>query len=229
MRLAENIYRFRTKKNMSQLDLADALEVSRQSVSKWETGSAVPELDKLAKMAKLFEVSLDELVNGETQHEKPKSAPVATQEPQIIYVEKPVIPAINRQHILGSVILFCALIYGVILYQGFSTEETLSMVLPVAACGIVYLLSAHPLFWCGWICAFGYWDHIFILFPRWERHIFLQIFGIIWVIVMFCLSLRFRDKLRIPLWAWTMGSALLIGLGILLMLNSPLFCWLFGC
>ena len=229
MRLSESIYRFRTEKNMSQLDLADALDVSRQSVSKWETGSAVPELDKLAKMAKLFEVSLDELVTGETQHEKPEPAPVVTQEPQIIYVEKPVIPAIRQQYIVGAVILFCALIYGVILYQGFSMEETLSMVLPVAACGIVYLLSSHPLFWCGWICAFGYWDHFFILYPRWERHIFLQIFGIIWVIVMFCLSLRFRDQLRIPVWAWTMGSALLIVLGILLMLNSSLFYWLFGC
>ena len=35
MNLGENIYRFRTEKNMSQGDLADALEVSRQSVSKW--------------------------------------------------------------------------------------------------------------------------------------------------------------------------------------------------
>lgn len=65
MSLAENIYHYRTERNMSQLDLADALEVSRQSVSKWETGAAVPELDKLVKMAKLFGVTLDELVSGE--------------------------------------------------------------------------------------------------------------------------------------------------------------------
>lgn len=62
MTLSENIYRFRTEKNMSQLDLADALEVSRQSVSKWETGAAVPELEKLIKMSDLFDISLDELV-----------------------------------------------------------------------------------------------------------------------------------------------------------------------
>ena len=49
MSLAENIYKFRTEQNMSQLDLADTLEVSRQSVSKWETGAAVQELDKLKK------------------------------------------------------------------------------------------------------------------------------------------------------------------------------------
>ena len=65
MNLGENIYRLRTEKNMSQGDLADALEVSRQSVSKWENNSAVPELDKLKKMSQLFDVTLDELVNGE--------------------------------------------------------------------------------------------------------------------------------------------------------------------
>ena len=108
MSLSENIYRLRTEKNMSQLELAEALEVSRQSVSKWETGTAVPELDKLVKMAKLFEISLDELVSGEVP--ATKEAPVREEipEPQVIYIEKPVFPTVKRQHILGAVILFCA-------------------------------------------------------------------------------------------------------------------------
>ena len=38
MNLGETIYRLRTERNMSQGDLAEALEVSRQSISKWETG-----------------------------------------------------------------------------------------------------------------------------------------------------------------------------------------------
>lgn len=75
MNLGENIYRLRTEKNMSQGDLADALEVSRQSVSKWENNSAVPELDKLVKMAELFGVSLDELVSG--RREMPTSTPAS--------------------------------------------------------------------------------------------------------------------------------------------------------
>ena len=65
MNLGENIYRFRTERNMSQGDLADALEVSRQSVSKWENNSATPELDKLLKMSELFGVTLDQLVGKE--------------------------------------------------------------------------------------------------------------------------------------------------------------------
>ena len=165
MSLSENIYRLRTEKNMSQLDLADALEVSRQSVSKWETGTAVPELDKLVKMANLFEISLDELVNGEASPARKASAPPEAPEPRVIYVEKAVFPTMKRQYIIGAVLLFLSLIYGVILYEGFSMEETVSLVLPVAACGAVFLLTSHPLFWCGWICAFGYWDHFFVFFP----------------------------------------------------------------
>ena len=78
MNLGENIYRLRTAKNMSQGDLADALEVSRQSVSKWENNSAVPELDKLVKMAELFGVTLDELVTGQAsiRREEPASHPL---------------------------------------------------------------------------------------------------------------------------------------------------------
>ena len=64
MTLGERIYKLRTEKEMSQGDLADALEVSRQSISKWETNGSVPELDKLVKLSEIFGISLDELVTG---------------------------------------------------------------------------------------------------------------------------------------------------------------------
>ena len=64
MNLGENIHSFRVASNMSQTDLANELEVSRQSVSKWENNSAQPELDKLCRMSELFDVTLDELVYG---------------------------------------------------------------------------------------------------------------------------------------------------------------------
>lgn len=64
MNLGENIHSYRVSNNMSQTDLANALDVSRQSVSKWENNSAQPELDKLCKMSNLFDVTLDELVYG---------------------------------------------------------------------------------------------------------------------------------------------------------------------
>ena len=75
MNLSENIYTLRTAHNMSQTDLAQALEVSRQSVSKWENNSAVPDLDRLIKMSELFDVTLDELVFGQKLDKKSEAAP----------------------------------------------------------------------------------------------------------------------------------------------------------
>ncbi|MBR4954250.1 MAG: helix-turn-helix transcriptional regulator [Oscillospiraceae bacterium] len=69
MSLGENIYRLRSEKGMSQSELAEALNVSRQSISKWETDGSVPELDKLLSLSDLFGVSLDELVKGSAESE----------------------------------------------------------------------------------------------------------------------------------------------------------------
>ena len=69
MNLGERICRLRNERNMSQGDLADALEVSRQSISKWETNGSVPDLDKLVKLSELFDISLDELIAGKKKQD----------------------------------------------------------------------------------------------------------------------------------------------------------------
>ena len=66
MNLGEKIYQQRTKKKLSQGDLAEILNDSRQSISKWENNSSIPDLDKIVKMSEIFEISLDELIKGET-------------------------------------------------------------------------------------------------------------------------------------------------------------------
>ena len=68
---------------MSQDDLAEKLEVSRQSVSKWETAQSTPDLDKIIKLANLFGVTVDELVR-EGEAPQPPEPP----QPQVIYVER---------------------------------------------------------------------------------------------------------------------------------------------
>ena len=62
MKLNEKIYEYRKLNRWSQEELADKLDVSRQTISKWEVGKAVPELDKLIKLAELFNITVDELV-----------------------------------------------------------------------------------------------------------------------------------------------------------------------
>ena len=63
MKFSEKLMNLRKSKGMSQEELAEKLNVTRQSVSKWELDQTTPDMNKLIEMAKLFEISLDELVN----------------------------------------------------------------------------------------------------------------------------------------------------------------------
>ena len=65
MILAEKIMMLRKKSGWSQEELADQLGISRQSVSKWESGASIPDLDKIIKMSALFGVSTDYLLKDE--------------------------------------------------------------------------------------------------------------------------------------------------------------------
>lgn len=64
MNFGENLQTLRKIKNYSQEDLADKLQVSRQAVSKWESGTGFPETEKLISICDLFDCSMDELVKG---------------------------------------------------------------------------------------------------------------------------------------------------------------------
>lgn len=76
MTLGEKILALRKSRGWSQEQLADELNVSRQSVSKWELGEAAPELDKIVLLSKVFSVSTDELLNGKTMSsQKPSHNP----------------------------------------------------------------------------------------------------------------------------------------------------------
>lgn len=67
MELANVIKKYRNLNDWSQDELADILKVSRQSVSKWESGKNCPSLDILVVMSDLFGVTLDQLVKGDTE------------------------------------------------------------------------------------------------------------------------------------------------------------------
>ena len=76
MALPEKLYALRKKSGLSQEQLAEALNVSRQAISKWEGGSATPESDKLLALSNYFGVSLDYLLKDGT----PDAAPAEAQE-----------------------------------------------------------------------------------------------------------------------------------------------------
>lgn len=65
MSFSEKLVQLRKNNKMSQEALAELLDVTRQSVSKWESGQTYPEMDKLLSMCKIFKCSLDDLTNDE--------------------------------------------------------------------------------------------------------------------------------------------------------------------
>ncbi|MGI6046192.1 MAG: helix-turn-helix transcriptional regulator [Eggerthellaceae bacterium] len=65
MTLAEKLKTVRKQTGMSQEQLAEKLHVSRQAITKWETGGGTPDIENLKAISQLFEISIDELVTGE--------------------------------------------------------------------------------------------------------------------------------------------------------------------
>jgi len=67
VKLDEKLVRLRKEKGLTQLELAEAIKVSRQAVSKWEAGGAVPSTDNLKGLSDLFGVPVDFLLNDEDE------------------------------------------------------------------------------------------------------------------------------------------------------------------
>lgn len=162
MNLGENIYKFRTQKNMSQGDLADALDVSRQSVSKWENNNAVPELDKLIKMSELFGITLDTLVGKET------AAP--TSEPQPIIEAK---STDTPQKVIGIILICFGGLLMLLMIPAAHPSALLSCLLlaaPFLICGAICLNARHH---AGMFCLFALylfaWLPIGVLTPNYIR------------------------------------------------------------
>lgn len=60
--ISKNLIRLRQSKNWTQDDIARNLSISRQAISKWETGSSLPNLEMLLKLSKMFNISINEIV-----------------------------------------------------------------------------------------------------------------------------------------------------------------------
>lgn len=142
MTLGEKIYKLRTQHNLSQGDLANELNVSRQSISKWENGNSTPDLEKIVKLAEIFNVSLDELIKNE---EKEETIINNTSEPNITPPPKTREKKIGKGLLIAGVIsIFVFLLLGLGITGFF-------IAIPLFACSIVFYKakSNYPL-WCMW-------------------------------------------------------------------------------
>lgn len=79
MKFCENLVRIRKDAGLTQEKLAEQLGVSRQAISKWETGESLPDLEMLTVLANILAVGMDDLCGRETKKEKEQSADTETE------------------------------------------------------------------------------------------------------------------------------------------------------
>lgn len=158
--LGQRISRLRAERGMSQGDLADALEISRQSVSKWETDTSTPELDKLIRLAELFDLSMDALVLGK-EDAPPAPADPIDAPPAADHTSGSVRPGHRKPPIsqtqknvglglIGISVLICMLLFVFYAWGGLLTGLILSS--PLWGCGILCLTVRRRIgLWCAWL------------------------------------------------------------------------------
>ena len=98
MSFSENLYKLRKQQGLSQEDLAEKIDVSRQTISKWEMGQTTPEMDKLILLSNLFNVSIDELTNNIINNKQNDTSS----------------PDSKKKHIVFKIIFLLLIIYFVI-------------------------------------------------------------------------------------------------------------------
>lgn len=112
MSIGKNIYTLRTGRDMTQKELAELMEVSRQAVSNWELGTALPSSEKLIKLSEVFGVTMDALL-GEDRAEETSTEPSAEGPRQR---GRRVPPA-------AGILTVCAVLAVILFFGGFGKQE----------------------------------------------------------------------------------------------------------
>ena len=126
MKLCEKLYELRRAAGLSQEELAERLNVSRQAVSKWENGAAQPELSKLVELSRLYGVSVDELLSLEEAEKGDAKAAssVETSTPAPAQETLTAPKKVRRQKLLlGAAAVCLALAVGLALYNNHRVKQ----------------------------------------------------------------------------------------------------------
>lgn len=127
MEFNNRLYQLRKQKGFSQEELASRLNVSRQTVSKWEVGDSTPDMEKLAAISDLFDVSLDLLIMGK-EPPTPTAAPAKSELADVIN-EKVLTPDNKKK--AKSALKIAGIIAGAVLLM-----EFISMIIFFALNGV---------------------------------------------------------------------------------------------
>ncbi len=156
MKLSEKLYKLRKMRGLSQEELADALGVSRQAISKWESDAAIPEVEKLTVISKYFGVTVDYLLNDEYDDAPNVSGVNAAATPAAATP-----PASKSARIVGIILLILGIMGAFV--SGFLLSDIPGGAGEVANSSVVTLDGRAFLFiGCLAVCALG----IFLILRR---------------------------------------------------------------
>ena len=124
MSLAKKMIELRKQNGLSQQDLADRLGVSRQAISRWETGAVQPLADSVKSLAQVFQVSTDYLLNDDLDTPTPPPAAQPAPTPQ----EEPTPTRKHRRWLLAlAALVAVAAIAGTALYHKWKEDRPVSI------------------------------------------------------------------------------------------------------
>lgn len=143
MEFSEKLQKLRTQRNLTQEQLANQLFVSRTAISKWETGRGTPNLDSLQAIAKLFGVSLDELLSTEEVVVMAKNENKRNTEQILCYIDS----ILNLMSVFGFLlpmykvfknnVYYCVPLYQ---YSGFMHKTIFIIQSAILLCGVLGLI-----------------------------------------------------------------------------------------
>ena len=144
MSLGERLYELRKKKGLSQEEVAEKLNVTRQSVSKWETDESKPDFDKIIPICELFEISSNELLSGTKEEKEEQEVEVINKDNKkkraliissaiflyflsiIWIIVSEVSFNLNEGFMVGGFFLLCGIATCMLIYQGIVLSTTIT-------------------------------------------------------------------------------------------------------
>lgn len=128
MRLTEKLAALRKKNCLTQSALAEKMDLSRQAVSRWESGETAPSMDNLRRLSSLYDVPLDCLLNDDAELPGPETAVAVMERPELKNTAK----GNGQKFILISVIaVFALLAFFVGHIMGKNSNKDLAPTYPV--------------------------------------------------------------------------------------------------
>lgn len=148
MELHEKLIHLRKQKGLSQLKVAEALDVSRQAVSKWEVGAAVPSIENLRSLSNLYGVPIDFFVGDKDDIERPSEECDITDMP--VNLNDPGNVPSSHKLGFGNVFVGIAIVWICVLVFGFFRKAIYAAIFFVIDSAV--LLGAIYLFY--WLIIF---------------------------------------------------------------------------